>query len=119
MRHLPAILALLLLATGQPFAVAAGVLCGLQGKDCPASAVLGVRCCCDTGCECDGSKDRTNAPAQNAGHDGPRVEFAFFEMPTLTPGVSDAELFKPRRLAVELVIAHALPRVAVTCIRLN
>jgi hypothetical protein len=119
MRYLSAILALLLLTTGQPFAAAAGVLCEVKGKDCPANAAYGVKCCCETGCDCDGSKERTPAPTRTPSYDNPRLDFALVETPTLLPSVSMADDFKPFRIAVELKTTHALPRVAVTCIRLN
>jgi hypothetical protein len=110
---------LLLLATSQPFLGAGGILCEMKGKDCPANAALGVPCCCDTGCDCGASKERTPPPTQPAGHDNLRVDFALVEIPTVTPAAGEPELFEPVRIAAELATAHVLPRVAVTCIRLN
>jgi hypothetical protein len=37
----------------------------------------------------------------------------------VTPAAGEPELFEPVRIAAELATAHVLPRVAVTCIRLN
>lgn len=119
MKCLSAILALLLLATAQPFGVVAGILCEVKGEACQANGVLGVQCCCDTGCDCDGSKDRTTAPSRAVSPDNLRLDFALVEMPMQAPAASEAQVFTPCRIAIELMIAHALPRVAVTCIRLN
>ena len=119
MKPLSTILALLLLATGQPFAAAAGILCEVKGKDCSANAVLAVKCCCETGCDCDGSKDRTTAPTLAASHDNHRADFALVEMPAAAPTARVAELFKPLRGAAEWRTPHSPPRVAVTCIRLS
>ena len=119
MRSLSTILVLLLLATGRPFAGAAGFLCEVKGKDCSANAVWGVKCCCETACDCDGSKDRTTAPTLAASHDNLRADFALVEMPAAAPTARVAELFKPLRVAAEWRTPHPRPRVAVTCIRLN
>lgn len=119
MRHLSTIVALLLLATSQPFVAASGILCGVNGKDCPASVVTGINCCCESECNCDTLKNHTPAPTKTASEESPRADFALIEIPTVTPAARETELFEPVRIAAELTAVHALPRVAVTCIRLN